>query len=221
MITKIESLDAFGNDYRALSEGERNLFSKVAGKLLSETFLVKGKDTDKADFYFLSENKPAFVSFFQMLDYELLDDPVNGLFYIRTTAERNRLRLTKFDTAVVLILRRLYYEEKKEVTSDERTLVSLDAIMGNIRTSQIFKDEKRPSAYEVTLRKLRAHKIIDYSAPKLDETTTIEIYPSILVVVSSDGLEGLARRISLLKGETGAKEEGGNGDENPDEDQAD
>lgn len=221
MNTKIESLDAFGNDYRALSEGERNIFSKVAGKLLAETFIVKSKDTDKADFYFLSENKPAFVSFFEMLDYSLLDDPINGIFYIQTSADRNRIRLTKFDTAIILILRRLYYEEKKEVTSDERTLVSLDAIMGNIRSSQIFKDEKRPSAYEVSLRKLRAHKIINYSAPKIDETTTIEIYPSILVVVPSDSLEALSKRISLLKGEESKEEVGGNDNENSDEDQAD
>jgi hypothetical protein len=221
MNTKIESLDAFGNDYRALSEGERNLFSKVAGKLLAETFLVKSKDTDKADFYFVSENKSAFVSFFEMLDYSLLDDPVNGLFYIQTNADRNRLRLSKFDTAIILILRRLYYEEKKEVTSDERTLVSLDAIMGNIRSSQIFKDEKRPSAYEASLRKLRAHKIINYSAKKLDETTTIEIYPSILVVVPSDSLEALSKRILLLKGEGNNDQVGGSDNENADEDQAD
>jgi hypothetical protein len=216
MSDKITSLNNFSTEYRMLTETDKREFSKIVSKLLNETFIVKDKESDRADYLFARENIILFTSYFEITDYEFINDRYNELCYIKTTENRNRVKLYKFDTAIILILRQFYYIKRREVATDNKVVIKLEDIIEKVKTSKIFKDEKKINAYKESLIKLRKHKIIDYTATTIDESLPILIYPSIQIIVQQDKLENITDRLSALRKES--EDTGENIDENVDED---
>ena len=122
MSDKINALDNFNTGYKLFNEGDRRAFSRIVSKLLSETFILKEKESDRTDFLFARENNETFTAYFELIDYEFIYNRYNELCYIKTTENRNRVRLNKFDTALILITKnarksclkiKLWYSLKK------------------------------------------------------------------------------------------------------------
>lgn len=199
MNDKTTALDSFYNGYKKLNETDKKLFSKIVNKLLSDTFIIKDKSSDRTDYLYARDNVSTLTSYFTLTDYEFIYDRYNELCYIKTTENRNRVRLDKFDTALILVFRQFYYIKRKEVSVDNRVIVQLEEIKEKINTSKIFEKDKRITPYDVSLRKLRTHKIIDYSATKITDNLTIQILPSIQIIVQQDSLEDITTRIRALK----------------------
>lgn len=216
MSNKIEALDKFEIKYRVLNETDKKEFSKIINKFMKETFILKELSSDNEDYFFCVENREMISGYFALIDYDFMFDQFNSLFYIKSIEDRNRVRLTKFDTAVVLILRQLYFLKRKEINSENKVMINLIEIMDKLRTSKIFSDDKKVSNYTETLRKLRAYKIISYVATKIDADLTIQILPSIQIIVSTDKLDEVIAKLNGLKKEI--SEDGGEDNENIDED---
>ena len=215
MKDKINSLDEFQEQFRSLNDTERNTFSRLVNVLMNQTYVVKEKESDRTDYFFLRTHCDLFVPFFEMIDYEFICDQFTEVAYVKTTENRNRVRLTKFETALILILRQFYYRKKKEATSQGKTMVSLEEIMDKMRTSQVFKDEKKLAVYDSALRTLRRYKVIDFVATKVDENTTFQILPPIQIIVPQDRLEDIIGKLNSLRSD---ETEGGESNENIDED---
>lgn len=215
MRDKILALDEFNEKYRELNETNKKTFSRIVNKLIKETFIVKEKELDKGDYLYVLENKALFISYFELSDYELVLDRFNDLCYIKTTENRNRVRLNKFPTCLVLILRQFYYTKRKEITTDNQVIVQLEEIIEKLKTSKVFKDEKKINSYKEALPLLRNYKLIDYKASIINESLSIRILPSIQVVVPQDKLEEINARLSAMKN---MSDEGDDTNENPDED---
>ena len=215
MRDKILALNEFNEKYRELNETNKKTFSRIVNKLIKETFIVKEKELDKGDYLYVLENKALFISYFELSDYELVLDRFNDLCYIKTTENRNRVRLNKFTTCLVLILRQFYYTNMKEVTTDIQVIVQLEEIIEKLKTSKVFKDEKKINSYKEALPLLRNYKLIDYKASIINESLSIRILPSIQVVVPQDKLEEINARLSAMKN---MSDEGDDTDENLDED---
>ena len=116
------------------------------------------------------------------------------------------MRLNKFDTVVLLVLRRLYHNKKQEITSNDKILVSIEEIVSHVRTTNIFNPEKKLNAYVDTLRKFRLHKIVDFTGSKLTSTSMIQVLSSILVIIPQDEIENIAKSLEALKDEEGGEE---------------
>lgn len=215
MRDKILALNEFNEKYRELNETNKKTFSRIVNKLIKETFIVKEKELDKGDYLYVLENKALFISYFELSDYELVLDRFNDLCYIKTTENRNRVRLNKFTTCLVLILRQFYYTKRKEITTDNQVIVQLEEIIEKFKTSKVFKDEKKINSYKEALPLLRNYKLIDYKASIINESLSIRILPSIQVIVPQDKLEEINTRLSAMKN---MSDEGDDTDENPDED---
>lgn len=201
MADKISFLEGFYEGYKSLNETDKKHFSKVVAKLQKETFLIKDKDDDRDDYFFSLEHKEVLINYFAITDFDLLFDSFNSLVYLKTSEDRNRVHLLKFDTALLLILRMLYFRKRKEITFDGKVYVYLSEIVEEVNISKVYEDDRRVSHYGESLRKLRAYKIIDFETTKIDENLSIEIFPSILVVVNSDNLESVITRLNALKRE--------------------
>ncbi len=216
MSDKINALDSFVAEYKLFNESEKKAFSKIVGKLLSETFIVKEKDSDRVDFLFAYEKRNTFSAYFEIIDYEFIYDRYNELCYIKTSENRNRIRLNKFDTALILIFRQLYYLKRKEVVSENKVMVQLEDVREKMKTIRIFKEDKKINSYKDSLYKLRAYKIIDFSATTITENLTIQIFPSIQIVVQQDKIEDITARLLSLKKDS--EDTGDESDENINED---
>ena len=210
MTDRNKQLEAFSEDYYEFTEGNRDRFAKVINRLLGETFLVKEKDEDVDDYFFLAEHQTMVANYFSIIDYEFVFDYENSLAYIKTTENRNRVRLNKLDTAILFVLRILEIEAKKKVTSQDKVIISLEEIVEQLKIAGLLDYAKRPSFYLDSLRKLKTHKIIDFRASVLQTNTPIQVFPSIHVLLPANDLENIIEKMKELTGpnEEETKKEG-------------
>lgn len=218
-MSKRQDCDLFHEKYQTLGETDQKTVSRIAGKLLGNNFLIKDKKDDTQDFFFVRENESCFQALFSMLDYNLVIQREIGVIYVKTLANRDRVHLSKFDTALLLILRKVYNQKKREVSTTDDVIVSVDDLISQMDTAQVVPDSRLVSKYNDALRKFRSHSIVNFSATRLNESTQIEILPSIQVVIPQEKLEEIIRRINELKREK--EDEEGDNDEDTDENQAD
>ena len=196
----------FYEKFSIMGETDQNTFSKIFSKLMNQNFILKECDDDRKDYFFIQDNKEVFNCFFAIVDYELVHDLTNRCFYLKTLENRNRVHLTKFDTAVLLILRKMYHIKRKEVTSEDKVLITLEELVNEVRTTQLFVPDKKISTYAQTLRKFRMHKIVDYTGFKIYAEMNIQILSSILIVVPQENIDEVLTRLEALKIDNGGKD---------------
>lgn len=210
---KREIAPLFSESYGLLKEKEKEDFSRIANKLIHETFIIKGKESERNDYYFVQENMTLFKLYFAVIDFEVINDIGKGIIFIRTTADHNRVRLTKFETVILLILRRFYYKKSKEITSTSKIIVSVEDISAEVRASQIFSRDKQLANYRDALKSLRQYKVVDYEKRNIQPESNIEILPSILLVITQDDINEIEARLNDF-----AKDKGEEADEEDYED---
>lgn len=206
-MSKQQNCETFYAKYLALGETDRKTFSRISAKLLGNNFLIREKKDDYQDYFVVIENLECFSSLFSLLDYDLIAQKEIGVIYVKTLANRDRIRLTKFDTALLLILRKVYNQKKREITSSDEIFVSVDELITQMDTAQVIPDSKQVSKYNDALRKFRTHSIVEFSATRIDESTQIHILPSIQIVIPQEKLEDIIGRINALKRESGGEED--------------
>lgn len=203
----------FTSEYRKLTETEKDKFSRICSKLLDKTFILKQKDTDKEDFFFVVGHLSLFHSYFQLINYSVTYHEADQLIMFSTDLDRNRVRLKKIDTIMLLILRQLYYEKSKEVTQLNQIIVTIGEIHESIERTNIFNSRISKTELASTFRMLKSFSIINYLSNNLifDDETRIEIYPSILRIVNVNDINKLDKQLS-------AYTDGGDEDEEVDQD---
>lgn len=207
MADKNEIAETFVEEYKHIGDGEKQEFARVVSKFMNETFLLKSKKTDTNDFYFVQERKSLFSSYFALTDYTLEFDQERGFFYISTEEERSRVRLSKFETVLLLLLRLKYYENAKTAAFSEDNAVVLEELVEKVNQTHIFHPLKRMTEYDLSLKKLRRSKIIDFKGSKLEASTRLVILPTILVVLGQSDIDLIAAEL-----EAHSKKEGGRDD---------
>ena len=215
-MNKANNAEQFLQEYLMLKDSEKATFSKIVNKLLGESFLVKEKQEDRGDFFFFFFNLALFVHYFSIIDYEVVYDKYNEVCYIKKQENKYREKLSKFDTVIILILRKLYYLKRKEAASGGRAVVQLEEIIEQVKSTKIFRDDKKVNSYRDSLLKLRKYKVIDFSATNITEELVVRILPTIQVIIQQDSLDDLTDRLTTLKKEEG--DEGEREDEEIDED---
>lgn len=215
-MNKANNAEQFLQEYLMLKDSEKATFSIIVNKLLGESFLVKEKQEDRGAFFFVCENLALFVHYFSIIDYEVVYDKYNEVCYIKKQENKYREKLSKFDTVIILILRKLYYLKRKEAASGGRAVVQLEEIIEQVKSTKIFRDDKKVNSYRDSLLKLRKYKVIDFSATNITEELVIRILPTIQVIIQQDSLDDLTDRLTALKKEEG--DEGEREDEEIDED---
>lgn len=211
MSDKVASARLLSEEFAIMGEGAKDDFSRLCSKLLNETFIIKTARRDVNDFYFLLEHVSLFKAYFDLIDYDVVYDQARGLFYIATKVDRNRYPLTKFETILLLYFRLKYYEKSRVVSLSENIYVSLAETMEDLRTYNIYNNEKKQSDYDKALRSLRRRKLIDFNSA-IGEGMLIQILPSILVVVTQDDIDSINASLKAYE-----LEEGGSEDEEPEE----
>lgn len=206
--------DKFHEGYQALNETACQRFGQTVEKILKSSFIVRARSEDFQDYVFITEHKLLFESFFFLLGEEFILDVSNSFAYVKAASGRMRVRLRKFDTLILLILRLTYHQKMKEAGTFDRVV---QITVGELKekaeqTGVVEKDVAKKTYYADTLMKLRKHHVIDYSASQIDDGTTINILPSILALIPQDSIDEIAIRIRLL-GKSNDETDGGDDDE--------
>jgi len=118
----------FFNQFQKLTETEKEKFSRICNKILDKNFLIRQKESDKEDYFFVVGHLTLFQNYFMLMDYMVTHYEADQIVALSTEANRNRTRLRRNDTIMLLVLRLLYQKKSKEATQLNQILVSVKDI---------------------------------------------------------------------------------------------
>ena len=113
--------------FEELSESvaEREKFRIAANKLLNQCFVLKKKEDTRKEYIYIRENRELFKQYFDLLGYQVRINEDQGVIALAGDYETGRLQLTKIESIELLILRLLYIERRKEISSSYEDVVVL------------------------------------------------------------------------------------------------
>ena len=183
--------EEYAKDYIELTDTRKNTFSRLCNKLLNDNFIYAYRQEDRNDYYEILSMKKLIENYFSMMDFDLVHVDSYKLFYIQTNADRNRIRLKKLDTVVVLVFRLLYHKGSLDINSSSDISTTLGKMITEINQTGIFKSQPSMTDYMESLRLLKRYKLIDYNFKDFKEDNVIVIYPTILYVAKVDSINML------------------------------
>ena len=202
----------FFNQFQKLTETEKEKFSRICNKILDKNFLIRQKESDKEDYFFVVGHLTVFQNYFMLMDYMVTHYEADQIVALSTEANRNRTRLRRNDTIMLLVLRLLYQKKSKEATQLNQILVSVKDIQEEIDRTSLFKKIMPKTELHTTMRMLKSYSLIDFQSSNLiNDDTRVELYPSLLRVVNIDDMTKLEAQLS-------AYSNGGDDDEDDDQD---
>lgn len=169
---------------------QKEKFRVAANKLLNNCFIMKKREDTRNDYIFISQNKDLFTEYFDLLGYKIEINDMQGVAALISMNGTGRLRLKKIESILLLIVRLLYIEKRKELSLNEDVLVLTDEIH---QKYNMLKIDAKPNLDKTVLRDatrlFKRYNIVS----NLDSDVTlsdarIKIYPSVLFAVPNDNV---------------------------------
>lgn len=200
-MTKSEAIKQFNEQYQKLTDSQQEAFSRIALRLLDETYLIREKEADKKDYSKASDLINVLRPYFAIIDFDAFADRERGLIYIRTQKDSNRIRFLKMETIIALILRYVYDDESRKASINSTISTTVGHLAQEIQKTEIYADfTGRERDFREALKSLKRYKLIDFDGDLSLGTTPIKIYRSVLLVVDTDSLDVLKARLDKFKG---------------------
>lgn len=194
---------------------DKDDFSRVCNRLLSSCFLCKRNETNKADYYFVMKYKEKFSECFSLLGYRLEINEEYGVIQLTNPQNYNRYNLKLFESILLLILRILYDEKRRELSVSDEVIVNVGDIHEKflslkIRDKMIDKTTFRNAIS--TMKRFQMIEILDNDLA--NEDSRIIIFDAILMAVRVEDIKLAYEKLENYK-------KGGKGSEEVDESEAD
>ncbi len=182
--------------FEGMYQKEKDEFRRVCNKLMSVCFIVKKNETTKADYYFILRMKPVFERYLDILGYSLEINEDYGVIQLVNRENYNHLNL-KLNDSIILLLLRILYDEKKRELSVTDIVVNLGDIQEKYLSLKIREKQIDKTTMGNALRLFKRYNLIEILDKDLwQEDARIIIYDSILMAVRVDDI----RRVSELIG---------------------
>ncbi len=173
------------------SVAQKEKFRVAANKLLNQCFLLKKKEDTRKEYIFVRENKELFITYFDLLGYSIKINEDQGVIALVGMFDTGRLQLTKNDSILLLILRLLYVEKRKEISSSyEDVIVLIEEVREKYELLKLKVKPKMDKGMEQRMVSLfRRYNIIKNLDSDVNQADTrIVIYPSIMMAVTVDNI---------------------------------
>lgn len=172
-----------------LGNVSKEKFKNAVNKLLVECFLLKKNKDTSPEYHFILNNREIVSSFLDLLGYELLVSEETGVICLNNAAGTGRIHLKKIESILLLILRLLYIEKKKQIMQTEDVIILVDEIYDK------YNMLKLPTRLDkTTLRNAmglfrRYHLLSGLDADMSSTETRVILYPSILFAITGKNLD--------------------------------
>lgn len=173
------------------SAAQKEKFRIAANKLLNQCFLLKKKEDTKKDYMFVKQNLEMFIPYFDLLGYDLKVNEDQGVIGLVNQFGTGRLELTKYESILLLILRLLYIEKRKELaTFSEEVTVLMEEVREKYDMLKIKAKPHMDKGMERNFVKLfRKYNLIQNLDTDVNQADArIIIYPSIIMAVTVESV---------------------------------
>ncbi len=181
--------------FEGMLQKDKDEFRRVCNKLMSTCFIVKRNETTRADYYFILRMKPVFERYLDVLGYSLEINEDYGVIQLVNRENYNHLNLRLNDSIILLILRILYDEKKRELSLTD-VVVNLGDIQEKYLSLKIREKQIDKTTMGNALRLFKRYNLIEILDRELNqEDSRIIIYDSILMAIR---VEDIRRVYELL-----------------------
>lgn len=199
------------------SVAQKEKFRIAANKLLNQCFLLKKKEDTKKDYIFVKQNKEFFIPYFELLGYDIKINEDQGVIALVNQFGTGRLNLSKYESILLLILRLLYMEKRKELTTfSEEVTVLMEEVREKYALLKIKAKPMMDKGMEKNMVSLfRRYNLISNLDSDVNQADArIIIYPSIIMAVTVEDVNEFYKMTERkLNDYAKSKEEEQNSDE--------
>lgn len=184
--------------YESMSSKEREDFSRVVNHFLSSTFVTRDGDL-RRDYYFVKQYLPAFEGYLGLIGWSLTVDDTYGVAFVTSPYAQTRLRLNAIQSAVLLTVRLMYEEARKDLNLSDKVVVAVEDLQSRL---QAFKIASRPLDKK-TLREcialFKKHGLLEpLDGDVVDPATRLVISPAVLFAVRVESLAHIEHSLRAL-----------------------
>lgn len=194
------------------SAAQKEKFRTVANRLLNQCFLLKKKEDTRKDYIFVRQNINMFREYFDLLGYDIRLNEDQGVAALVNQFGTGKLSLNKTDSILLLILRLLYLEKRKELsTFSEEVTVIMEEIREKYSMLRIKSKPNMDKGMEKRMVSLfrKYNIIVNLDSDVNSADTRIIIYPSVLMALPVENIneyyEAAEKRLQTY---TGGKDNG-------------
>ena len=194
--------------FEGMMQKDRDQFRRVCNKLMSMCFIVRRNETTKSEYYFILRMREVFARYLDVLGYTLEINEEYGVIQMVNRENYNHLNLKLYDSIILLILRILYDEKKRELSLTD-VVVNLGDIQEKYLSLKIREKQIDKTTMNNALRLFRRFNLVELlDRDLLQEESRVVIYDSILMAVRVEDIKRVSDLISLYrKGEEKGNEE--------------
>ena len=147
-------------------------------------------DCDLGDYYFILKHKEKFTEFLSVLGYRLEINEEYGVIQLVNSQNYNRYQMKLFESIILLIIRILYDEKKRELSVSDDVLINMGDIHEKfmslkIRDKMIDKTTLRNAIS--TMRRFQLVEPLDRDLS--NEDARLIVYDSILMAVRVEDIQ--------------------------------
>lgn len=179
---------------------DKENFRRICNRLLSCCFLCKSNVSNKSDYYFVLKYRSEFKTYLEVLGYRLEINEELGVIQLTNDYNYNRLNLKLYESVILLILRILYDEKKRELSVSDEVIVNLGDIQDKYLSLQIREKMIDKTTMRNALSMLRRFQIIETLDRDMgNEESRILIYDSILMAVRIDDIRKAYEKLEIYR----------------------
>ena len=164
-------------------------FKRVCNKLMSMCFINKQNASTKSDYYFIMRHKEDFVQYLDVLGFSLDINEHYGVIQLINREGFNHVRLKLAESIILLILRILYDEKKRELSLGD-VVINIGDIQEKYISLKVREKQIDKTTMSNSLQLFKRYNIIELLDRDLtQEDARIVIYDSVLMAVRVDDIK--------------------------------
>lgn len=193
---------------KGMLQKDKDEFTRICNRLLSNCFICKRNEATRRDYYFIKKYSKEFSEYLSILGYRLEINEEYGVVQLTNPQNYNRYNMKLMESIILLILRILYDEKKRELSISDEVIINMGDIHEKfmnlkIRDKMIDKTTMRNAIS--TMRRFQLVEVLDKNLT--NEDARLIIYDSILMAVRVEDIKLAFEKLDKYRKGGGTDEE--------------
>lgn len=169
---------------------DKDEFARICNRLLSNCFVCKRNETTRADYYFIVKYRERFSQYLSVLGYRLEINEEYGVVQLTNPQNYNRYNMKLFESVILLILRIMYDEKKRELSVSDEVIINMGDIHEKFMSLKIRDKMIDKTTLKNAISTMRRFQIVEVLDRDLsNEDSRLIIYDSILMAVRVEDIK--------------------------------
>lgn len=193
--------------FGGMLQKDKDEFRRICNKLMSTCFICKQNADTKSEYYFIMRQKPVFERYLDILGYTMEINEEYGVVQLVNRENFNHVHLKLYESIILLILRILYDEKKRELSLSD-VVVNIGDIQEKYLSLKIREKQIDKTTMNNALRLFKRYNLVALLDKDLSqEDARIVIYDSILMAIRVEDIKRVSDMIALYrKGGAGSED---------------